>query len=215
MAPPLPGPPHCFMKLAVVTSLGRTAESGTWYRAIQLSHLSTPLKTGHTRFIPSRFNAGAGAAPPFRVLYLAENSMVALFEVSALLGSPAGYPGVVPVPSLAWVTMNVKVNLRRVADLTDPAETDKICTTAQELTGDWRAYQQRGTLGTVTAPTGIAPTQHLGAALAAMPDLEGFRTLSARLPYYKVLVVLPDNLDSSSSVEWQHPTTGQWSPITD
>jgi hypothetical protein len=148
-------------------------------------------------------------------MYLAENPMVALFEVSALLGDPAGYPGVVPVSLNSWAVINVKVTLSRVADLTDPAETNQLNTTAQELTGDWRGYQQRQVLGSVGAPIGIAPTQQLGAALAAIPDLEGFRTLSAKLPCYRVLVVLPDNLDPNSSVQWQDPNTGQWSSIID
>src|SRR2546426_557428 len=137
-------PPH-FVDFAGCAGLVTRPESNTWYRAIQLRHLPTPLKTGHTRLIPSRFNAATQPRPKqFRVLYLAETYQVAQFEVRALLGSPFGYPGIVPVPTRAWMILNVSVNLQRVADLTLSAETDKLQTTVQELTGDWRGYRQRG-----------------------------------------------------------------------
>jgi hypothetical protein len=81
--------------------------------------------------------------PAFPILYLAEDHLVALFEVGALLGSP--YPGgnYVPNPRQSWVILNVQVTLEAVADLTDPAEQYRLGTTAQELTGDWRGYQLR------------------------------------------------------------------------
>jgi RES domain len=215
-------PPH-FIEFSGCASLATRPETNTWYRAIQLRHLPTPLKTGHTRWIPSRFNAAT--QPPahqFRVLYLAETSQVALFEVRALLGSPFGYPGVISVPTRSWTSLNVSVNLRRVADLTVSVETDKLQTTIQELTGDWRGYRQRGLLGTVPAAAGVvAPTQELGARLqnVSLPDgtprFEGFITASAALPVHRILVVFPDNVDASSSVRWQDPNTGIWKFIED
>ncbi len=66
------------------------------------------------------------------------------------------------------------------------------------ITGDWRGYRQRGPTTSVAAPTGIAPTQELGAALHADPRVEGFPTLSARLPYSLVLGVFPQKLRPAS-----------------
>lgn len=202
------------MNAALSATLPTRAESGTWFRALQPHFLPTALHTSHTKTIPSRFNVGAAASPQFEVLYLAENHMVALFEVQALLGSPSTPGGVVPHPRRAWAIMNVNVNLRSVVDLTDPAAQAILASSAQELTGDWRGYQLRGSYTSVTKPTGIAPTQELGAALYATPGLEGFRTLSAKLPDQMVLVVFPQKLQPSSSVEFWNPATGQTHSIT-
>jgi RES domain-containing protein len=198
------------MNLSACPHLVRSPENQTWYRAIQLQHVSTALQTHQTRLLPSRFNGGPLASSPFRVLYLAENHLVALFEARAVVGSITGYPGVVPVPSRAWTVLNVRVRLSEVADLTDPVEQARLETSAQGLTGDWQGYQQRGQSGTILAPSGLAPTQELGAALEALPVLEAFRTVSALVPNHRVLVVFPDKLAPTSSVQWQDPTTGQW-----
>lgn len=215
-------PPH-FVDFSGCADLATQPETNVWYRAIQTRYLPTPLKTGHTRLIPSRFNA-ANQAPPqqFRLLYLAETSQVALFEVRALLGSLFGYPGIMPVPTRSWANLDVSVSLQRIADMTSAGETDKLQTTLQELTGDWRSYQQRGVLGTMpAAPGGVAPTQELGARpqSASLPDgtprFEGFITASSVLPVYRILVIFPDNLAASSSVKWQDPNTGDWKLIED
>jgi hypothetical protein len=100
---------------------------------------------------------------------------------------------VFPHPRQAWITVNVTVQLQAVADLTAVATHSLLETSAQELTGDWLGYQQRGPLTSVPQPVGLAPTQALGAALFAVPGLEGFRTFSARLPYHSTLIVFPEN----------------------
>lgn len=116
---------------AVCASLSTAVEGRTWFRAVQPQFWQTALATTHTTDIASRFNAGVNAMPHFETLYLAENPMVALFEVEALFGDPS-------------LLGNVVVRLGRVADLTDPAAQDVLGTTAQELTGDWEGYEQRG-----------------------------------------------------------------------
>ena len=60
----------------------------------------------------------------------------------------------------------------------------------------------------MSEPVGIAPTQELGAALFQVPGLEGFRALSARVPYCMTLVVFPQKLQPGSIVEFSHPTLG-------
>jgi hypothetical protein len=108
-----------------------------------------------------------------------------------------------------YVVLNVDVRLVSVADLTDVASQAALRTTAQELTGDWRGYQQRSQTTSVKQPVGLAPTQDLGATLFRVPGLEGFRTLSARLPYNEMLVVFPTKLQANSLVRFHDPVAGQ------
>ena len=49
----------------------------------------------------------------------------------------------------------------------------------------------------VAGPTGKAPTQELGQQLFALcPTIQGFLTLSARLPYYKILGIFTQRLST-------------------
>jgi RES domain-containing protein len=168
------------VNLSGCTLLAATAETGTWYRAIDPQHWPTALQTSHTVLGPSRFNPGPHVIPHFETLYLAEDLQVALFEAEALLGSPDRPGGVLPQPRLAWTVINVQAQLQRVADLTVVAAQLLLATTAQELTGDWRGYHLRSRRTSVSEPIGLAPTQELGAALYDVPELEGFRTLLTR-----------------------------------
>jgi hypothetical protein len=196
------------MNLAACGSLIARAENRVWFRALQPQHLQTALATGHTRRIPSRFSPATGTKPAFPILYLAENHQVALFEVGAMLGSPLH--GVhVPNPHQAWVILNVQANLQVIVDLTDLGEQQKLLTTAQERTGDWQGYQLRRATTSVSQPTGPAPTQLLGAALYGVAGLEGFLTISARVPTHMGLVVFPDNLQPGSSAVFADPTTNR------
>ena len=198
------------MNLGACPNLPHAPLTSTWFRAIQPQHWQTSLQTAHTATIPGRFNAGNQAAPGFEILYLADNPMVALFEVQSLFGSPTSPGAVVANPRQAWIIINVDIQLQRVVDLTDVVAVQNLLgTNAQELTGDWRAYGQRSAQTSVTAPTGRAPTQDLGHALNAVPDLEGFQTLLAKLPYHRNLVIFPHKLMTGSLVQFIHPATGQ------
>ena len=135
--------------------------------------------------------------------------MVALFEVQALFGSPTQPGGVVANQRQPWTVINVQVQLQDVADLTQVSQQTLLATTAQELTGDWYGYQQRSALTSVSQPVGTAPTQALGAALFAVSGLEGFLTLSARLPYHRNLVVFPQKLRPGSRIVFADPATRQ------
>ena len=59
------------MNLSGCTLLAATAETGTWYRAIDPQHWPTALQTSHTVLDPSRFNPGPHVNPHFETLYLA------------------------------------------------------------------------------------------------------------------------------------------------
>src|SRR5262249_23734516 len=145
----------------------------------------------HTKLTRSRFSSGPDAKPPFEILYLTETSHVAQFEIGALLGDPLTVGGILPAQG-SFAVVNVHVVLQRIADLTAVSQQDLIETSAQELTGDWRGYRHRTEpLATVRMPIGTAPTQDLGEALFSIPGIEGFRTLSAKLPYHCNLIIFP------------------------
>ena len=196
------------MNLAAVNRLVTAPLTGMWYRAIQPQHRVSSLKISHSRVISSRFNQGAASNPQYSLLYLAENHVVALFEAQAVFGSTTSPPGIIPHPLRAFITINVRVQLDEVADLSDPGNQTLLDTSAQELTGDWNGYHARSALTSVSGPLAPAPTQDLGASLNARPMLEGFLTVSAKLPTYRNLVVFPQNLSARSFVEFENTATG-------
>jgi hypothetical protein len=197
------------MNLAGCFALTTTPENNVWYRAIQPHHLPTALQTAHTTRIPSRYSPATNTHPTFPVIYLAEDHQVALFEVEALLGSPLPGRKHISNPRQAWVILNVQVTLQAVADLSLPAEQLKLFTTAQELTGDWYCYHFRSTHSSVSQPIGFAPTQLLGQALHGVPSIEGFRSISAKLPTSMNLVVFPDKLLPNSRIVFTDQAGGR------
>ncbi len=194
------------MKLAACPKLSLRPENRIWFRAFDPKHIVTPLGAAHTVTFPTRFSPGPHSLKPFQIMYFSENHVVCLREVEALLGSLKMTP--FPNPSSAWTIINVSVSLQRVADLTVPGEQKRLGTTAQELTGDWEGYQMRNPLSSVPHPVGTAPTQDLGEALFSIPGIEGFRTLSAKVPDQRNLVVFPQKLLKGSRLEYRDGGTG-------
>lgn len=188
------------LQYIIAAGLSLRPVAGTWYRAVPTHFIPTALRVAHTRTVPGRFNDGSPSAPSFPVLYLSENQMLALFEVQALFGSPAP-GGLVPHPRRPVAALNVFVFLSGIADLTNLGDQSIFGTNVQELTGDWRGFKLRGRSTSVRLPTGTAPTQELGAALHAVPGVEGFTTVSAKLPDQMNLVIFPDKLNSGSIIE--------------
>ncbi|MDQ2800287.1 MAG: RES domain-containing protein [Armatimonadota bacterium] len=84
-------------------------ESRTWLRAVEPQFWQVALQTAQAKTYPSRFNVAQATSPAFETLYLAENYLVALFEVQALFG--------VPHPQKALVVLNVQVSLATAVDL--------------------------------------------------------------------------------------------------
>lgn len=188
-------------------------QGGVWYRAIPPHFIATALNVSHTKMVPGRFNDASPSAPSFPVLYLAENPMLALFEVQSLFGSPLTPGGLVSHPKRSATILNVSVALSQVADLTNLGQQLIFDTNAQELTGDWRGFKLRSSSTSVAVPTGTAPTQELGAALYAVPNLEGFLTISAKLSDQMILVVFPDKLLPTSSIKHTN-AAGTIHPLT-
>jgi hypothetical protein len=196
------------VNLAACASLTLVPETRTWYRATELHFVAVPINTAHTKAVISRFSPGPSASPPFEILYLADSPLVAQFEAGFLLGSPLVPGGVLASPR-ASATVNVTVQLLRVADLTKVPEQNLLETTVQELTGDWRGYRDRAfPLAPVPAPVGTAPTQGLGEALFSTPGIEGFRAVSAKIPYHSVLAVFPEKMSVGSRLEFRYDPLG-------
>lgn len=193
------------MNWGAVPGLPFRSLAAVWYRAVDPRYLPTALSYAHTRLSASRYYEGPTAAPPFDTVYLAENPLVALLEVEALFGSPLVPGGLVANPARSWLSLNAHVQLTRVVDLTDvPGAQVPLGTTAQELTGDWKGYRQRSANTSVSAPVGLAPTQELGAALYTSGRFEGFLTLSAKMPYQRVLGVFPQRVDPGNFVRYSY-----------
>jgi hypothetical protein len=171
--------------------------TGTWYRAIRQEHWKTRLTARHTITATGRFSAGSLANPAYPILYLAQDHQLVLFEVRALVGKPE-FP--IPDPRTTWTVLPLDVTLRVVADLTDAAEQKRIGTSAQELTGKWDQYKRPGR----------APTPRLGAALFALPGLEGFLVPTA-VPGIsgKNLIVFPEKLKAESRIEFRNSNSGR------
>jgi RES domain-containing protein len=187
------------VKLAACRKLKRGPLSGTWYRALELPFLKSPLGTKHTTKLPGRYSPAHRRKPSFAVLYLCENHVLGLREVEAIYGSlTAGR--IVSAPHRAWAILNVEVALQAVADLTDPSSWKLLGTSVQELTGDWRSDNTNNL---------VAPTQHLGLALFKVPGLEGFLSPSAKSPKENNLIVFPAKLHKGSHVRFRNPLAGK------
>ena len=193
------------MNLAVVAGLRSRSVAGILYRAVDPKYLATALGYSHAHLSASRYYEGPAAAVPFDTVYLAENPLVALFEVEALFGSPLTPGGLTANPARSWLTINAQVQLTRVADLTDVTGSHSpLSTTAQELTGDWKGYRQRNAGTSVAAPVGAARTQALGAALEANGLFEGFLAISAKMPWQMVLGVFPGRVSAGNFVRYSY-----------
>jgi hypothetical protein len=191
------------VNLAACAALTLGPEMGTWYRATELQFAATPISTAHTTTSPTRFSAGPRATTPFEILYLGDSPLVAQFEGRFLFGDPLVAGSVIASPQ-AFAIVNVAVRLQQVADLTQVSEQQLLETTVQELTGDWHGYQLRSSRTAVRQPVGVAPTQQLGEALYATSRIEGFRAVSAKLPFHMTLVVFPQRLLLGSRLEFRY-----------
>src|SRR5947207_2273297 len=111
---------YVLMNLTACQRLALQPINTIWYRAISAEHWETALRTDQTVQAPTRFHPGPVAKTPFEILYLAENQLVALYEVGAILGPP-DQPVVHP-SKRKMMLIDVSVRLQSVADLTDPAQ---------------------------------------------------------------------------------------------
>ena len=142
---------------AVLNRISPQAAHGFYSRFVEFRHLSTtgphpapgpkPLWGLGSKLYGGRFTP-KGA---FEAIYLAEDPVTAMAEISGVLYSPQA-----PMPLTAqppWVLITVEGVLLRVLDLTALGVQSALGTNGQELTGAWRHIQAIGQ---------EAPTQTLG-----------------------------------------------------
>ena len=183
------------MNFAACAEIQLKPESSTWYRAVKPQFLPAGLETKHTALHPSRFNPGSNE---LEILYLATNHQVALFEVGALFGSPLT-GNLIPNPAGAWTVLNIEVSLRAVTDLTDSNTLSALGTSAQEVTGAWRAHS----IGMVQTGA-IAPTQELAVRLFKSKRCEAIKSFSAKLTSSPTLAIFPQRLVKGSFIRYQY-----------
>ena len=76
------------MNLAACKRLTLQPINAIWYRAISGRALGDGIRTEQTMHSPTRYNPGQTSKTPFETLYLAENPLVAYYEIGALFGPP-------------------------------------------------------------------------------------------------------------------------------
>jgi RES domain len=183
------------MKLRNCGKLAHHPLSGHWFRALNLKNYATRLAADHTRTVASRFSSADKSDPLHRMLYLAENHQVALYEAGAMFGGPTE-----PIADYtrSLLLLSLKVRLCRVADLGEEADRRLIGTSFQELTGKWR-----------DSPDRDIPTHRLGLALFRVKGMEGFLFPSSKPSGGRNLVVFPDKIDPGrSSILFRNDLSG-------
>ena len=175
------------MNLDRVGRLGRTLLArSTWYRAVRRPYL--PLAFHRTSKATTRFSS---ALSRYFTLYFAADPLTALLEVEAVVAT-RNPPRTHDIQSQLYTVWPISVALNNVIDFGDPNHRSAVATSAQELTGDWRArHPLAGSPPMVRSRESEAPTQQLGAALENYTDVEGFLTPSARAPTISNLVIFP------------------------
>lgn len=165
---------------------------------MSLKFWKTRLASEQSKIRASRYSDGSIAAPGHRLVFLAENHQVAVFETRALLGDPRS-----PIanPKGSWAILGLDVVLDHVVDLADTGQQKILGTNEMELTGSW------------TDRAAITPTQELGLALHALPGLEGFLYPSS-VVQGTCLAVFPDKLGPRSSITFLNEMTSRRERLT-
>ena len=201
-----------FVRAAGAYSLDlRPVRRQVWHRSVPAVFMHAPLGYTHTVAFPTRYSPSSKLWPQFPILYFCDDPFICRFETRELLGSPSGSGPVVAVPPAGPLPtiIAVHVSLSAVADLTRADQRRLVGTTVQELSGDWGGYRLRRPTAVPSGPLHLtAPTQRLGAALHAVPGLEGFLTYSAQASTHVNLMVFPDKLQPGSQLLYTDPGTG-------
>lgn len=167
-----------------------------WFRVIPIRFVieGAPLMTTHSRWSRSRFSAGDGS---FEAAYFSESRVTALEEARMVKNVGGVYIELQPDLESRSLRVNVQY-LTNVVDLTNRDNLVLLDTTIDELTGEWNE----------DSPP--IPTQQLGAALFARPELTGFVTYSAKDTTRTVrnLVIFPEKVPAGQEPAWTDPYTG-------
>jgi RES domain len=190
----------------VLATLTRTPLRGPWYRAVNFDYLAgpppgaapgsplQPLWPGGAarrgaRFTPQAVAAGPGGAgsPGIDCLYLAEDELTPLLEVTGVLRPPGSS---VPLLFEPQGMMTVDGVLTDILDLMDIPTQTALGTTYQELTGLWLIQQAAYRAGQGPMP----PTQVLGEEAFGVGGIVGMRHPSSKSPQGVGVVVFTARL---------------------
>ena len=177
---------------------------GPWYRAVNYDYLvgpppgappGTPIQPlwsggaarGGARFTPQASVGASGGAAPLDSLYLAEDELTPLMEITGVL-RPQG--STVPLLFPPQVLMTVDGVLTDILDVTDVAVQRLLRTSDQELKGPWATQQATYLAGGTPMPA----TQQLGAEAFASGRIVGIRYPSSKNSVGVGVVVFPARL---------------------
>jgi len=187
---------------ALLRTIPSVPVHGPFSRCIGLHHLLPRPKT--RRSGPPQPLWGMGSkmgggryTPPnlFETVYLAEDMVTALTEVSAVVR--IGLPGLATLATNPWALVSVRGVLLSVLNLLDPAILAQLGANHQELTGEWRYTQAAG---------GEAPTQLLGRVCYTSGRFDAIQYPSSKNPPNGICVaVFPDRLKSPAFIEVYDP----------
>jgi RES domain-containing protein len=139
---------------------------------------------------PSRFNEANGA----RVLYLANDYEVALYEAQALKGATLS----------ARILFPVQVDLKAVVDLRRQDIQNLLSTHIGEITANFRRLRPQP-----------SPTQELGEACEQLGDIDGLLYQSAINQNWTNLAVFESSLPTLGSKVWVEDPANALSPTID
>jgi len=162
------------------------ADLGAWalqsLRGLSVPDIRTGRSTGGARFTPRG---------SFETVYLAEDPITALAEVSGIFVHPQA--PAVTLQTQPWVFVTVRGVLQSVLDLTDAGVMTAVGSNRQELTGAWRLAASGST---------EAPTQLLGRVCHDSRRFDAIRFFSSKNPPSGVcLGVFPDRLSGVAFIE--------------
>ncbi len=171
--------------LKVLPGQPRIVMHGPWYRAVAFDHLPKPppgppagrpiqpLWPGGASLRGARLTPPAVGVPGLPSLYLAQDEMTPLLEVTGVLKPPRSPVALVFEPQ---VLMTVDGSLTDILDVTDPSVQAALETSTQELTGNWALQQADYLAGKGSMP----PTQALGEAAYQVGCIVGLKYRSSK-----------------------------------
>jgi RES domain-containing protein len=165
-----------------LTGCPRIRVKRAFYRNVDFAYVTTLLSAIGSFKTGGRYNVKKG----FEAMYLAQDPVVALFEVESIIRVGRKLHAVKLPPRIA---LTIDVDFREVLDLTDRVVRRRLSLTVSELKEPWKPFVLHGF---------VAPTQTLGRAVRAA-GFEAILAPSAKMRGATNLVVFPDRMYRTSS----------------
>ena len=175
---------------SAVSELPRSAFQTTAFRLVHIRYSQEPLSSIGSLRVGGRYNIHN----QFPALYTSDTPITALRELESLVETAAG---LMAVKSPPYLLLSIECHLNAVVDLTELTHQQNLGTNFQESTGLWKPMQTQGQ---------DVPTQLLGSTAYNSNKIEALKVSSARDSGAYNLVIFPDRLSSSSSLEIYDPS---------